>query len=429
VNEFPKHFLQIQGKSQEPISDPDPAEYADPVRSWLTALIGAEHLSLLVGSGLGLAIAGTAGASGLGMSPITFSRKTDAGLVQAHATRSAIAMGRGEPNIEDQLRSALQLLAGLEVLDPFGNQTSAWRKDLNNALSAFAAEGLAAERGIREAVEKGGDGANRAMQMLVSFLLAFASRPASRERLNVFTTNYDRLIEYGADRGGLRVLDRFVGAVEPVFRASRLELDLHYNPPGIRGEPRYLEGVVRVSKLHGSLDWRFEDGRLRRIPLAFGGADPDLKTHALERLIIFPNAAKDVETLLFPYAELFRDLSAAICRPNGVLVTFGYGFGDDHINRVVEDMLTIPSTHLLVLAFGDPGGRIARFLDRFPSEQHSVLIGPHFGDLGQLVDHYLPKPGSDVVLVREASRRQRLAGSAPAPSEPSGIDRSGGGDA
>ena len=44
--------------------------------------------------------------------------------------------------------------------------------------------------------------------------------------------------------------------------------------------------------------------------------------------MIYPNPAKDVETLAYPYAELFRDFAAAICRPNSVLVTFGYGFGD-----------------------------------------------------------------------------------------------------
>ena len=85
--------------------------------------------------------------------------------------------------------------------------------------------------------------------------MSFASRAASRERLHVFTTNYDRLIEHGCDLAGLRVVDRSVGALTPVFRLSRLELDLHYNPPGIRGEPRYMEGVIRMTKLHGSIDF------------------------------------------------------------------------------------------------------------------------------------------------------------------------------
>ena len=79
---------------------------------------------------------------------------------------------------------------------------------------------------------------------LVSFLMSFSSRTATRDRLHIFTTNYDRIIETGAEIAGLRLIDRFVGTIAPIFRSSRLEVDYHYNPPGIRGEPRYLEGVA-----------------------------------------------------------------------------------------------------------------------------------------------------------------------------------------
>ena len=94
-----------------------------------------------------------------------------------------------------------------------------------------------------------------AFNLLVNFLMSFASRNGTRDRLQIFTTNYDRLIECGAELAGLHLLDRFVGQLCPLFRSSRLDLDMHYNPPGIRGEPRYLEGVARLTKLHGSLDW------------------------------------------------------------------------------------------------------------------------------------------------------------------------------
>jgi hypothetical protein len=399
------HQLRIKGRDTRFSDTPDPDEESERVRAWLTALVGAEHLSVLVGSGLGIAIAGVAGVKGLGMGRVDFTAP-NADKVDAFATKTAELAKRGDPNIEDQLRSALQLLAGLEVMDDPSADES--RREIDRVLTDFAISALEAERGIREAIESDKDDGQRAQHLLVGLLLAFASRPPSRERTTFFTTNYDRLIEYGCDLAGLQVIDRFVGSVEPVFRASRLDVDLHYSPPGIRGEPRYLDGVVRLCKVHGSLDWRYERGRLRRVPLAFGAADHDLASDALERLMIYPNAAKDVETLEFPYAELFRDWSAAICRPNGVLVTIGYGFGDDHINRIIKDMLTLRSTHLLVIAYGDPGGRAARFLGGVAPEQYSLLYGPHFGDLGSLVDHYLPQPGSEDLLRREADRARLL---------------------
>ena len=63
-----------------------------------------------------------------------------------------------------------------------------------------------------------------------------------------------------AGRFARSTYERFVGSLAPVFHSSRLGVDLHYNPPGIRGDPRYLEGVVRLTKLHGSLDWRYRCG-------------------------------------------------------------------------------------------------------------------------------------------------------------------------
>jgi hypothetical protein len=284
-----------------------------------------------------------------------------------------------------------------------GELLARWETALDERLRKLLSAVLATERGIAAAAGPAGAEANRIRRLLGSFLLTFASRAASRERLHIFTTNYDRVVEYGCDLLGLRVLDRFVGRLKPVFRASRLGIDLHYNPPGIRGEPRYLEGVVRLTKLHGSIDWRQEERasgapRIVRSALPLGAAEshPDLPEHPRDGLIVYPNPAKDVETLEYPYAELFRDFAAAACQPNAVLVTYGYGFGDDHINRVVRDMLTIPSTHLAVLSYDSAAGRIERFCEETGrDEQISLLVGDHFGDLATLVENYLPKPAID----------------------------------
>jgi hypothetical protein len=90
-------------------------------------------------------------------------------------------------------------------------------------MSSFLTSLLTTESGI--VVGKEPASKEAAQGVLQSFLLSFASRAASRERLHVFTTNYDRLIEHGSDFAGLRIIDRFVGALNPVFRASRVEVE------------------------------------------------------------------------------------------------------------------------------------------------------------------------------------------------------------
>lgn len=390
----------------------DPGVHRKHAEPWLAALLQAEHVNLLVGSGLVTAIAKLAGAPVVQMSAVPFGCEL-AEAVDSAAKDSATRCGRGEPNLEDQVRAARELIAGLRIVSaPGGGDTFAaragellarWETALDERLQAHLRAVLETERGIHAALALPGADANRMRRLLGAFLLTFASRAATRERLHIFTTNYDRVVEYGCDLLGLRVLDRFVGRLKPVFRASRLGIDLHYNPPGIRGEPRYLEGVVRLTKLHGSIDWRQEEGAsggpsIVRCALPFGAAEshPDLPQHPRDGLIVYPNPAKDAETLEYPYAELFRDFAAAACQPNAVVVTYGYGFGDDHINRVLRDMLTIPSAHLAILSYDGASGRIARFCEEVGrDEQITLLFGNHFGDLATLVENYLPKPAID----------------------------------
>lgn len=375
------------------------------IEPWLSAVFQAEHLNLLIGSGFTTAVADIADAAATGMARVTFGTAYDA-AIDAHAAATAAKMNRGNANIEDQLRSALAAIAGLEVTD--AAQAAVLKDAVDMQLGLFLASLLETERSIVSATNV--DAREQALSTLQSFLLSFASRAASRERLHIFTTNYDRLIEHGCDLAGLRSIDRFVGALNPVFRATRVEVDVHYNPPGIRGEPRYMEGVVRLTKLHGSLDWYFnkEERSIIRKGIPFGApaGHSELPSRPLETVMIYPNPAKDVETTEYPYAELFRDFAAASCRPNSVVVAFGYGFGDDHINRVLLDMLTIPSTHLVVIAYS-ASERLKSFCAKTREAQLTMLVGSHFGKLDNLVQHYLPKPALDYITGRMAELLKR----------------------
>ncbi len=432
-----KHIVRAGSPTRCVVDEPDPDKHREQIEPWLSALFQAEHLNLLVGSGLTTAVAKAAGASEVDMSPVEF-QHIYAVEVKRAAREGAQRLGRKEPNIEDQVRTVNELIGGLRILasaaegddgdddKPEPSATTAlqaWESALDATLAGLMKGLLATERGIATALSGGqalsdsqDDASARVRRLLGGFLLPFASRTGTRERTHIFTTNYDRLIERGCDLLGLRLVDRFVGALAPVFHSSRLGIDLHYNPPGIRGEPRYLEGVVRFTKLHGSVDWRNvrQSGgpSIQRCGLPFGAADnhPDVRDEIGGQLLVYPNAAKDVETLEFPFAELFRDFAAAVCRPNAVVVTYGYGFGDDHVNRILRDMLSIPSTHLVVISYDEAGGRLKAFHDLAGHEaQITLLVGPHFGDLATLVEHYLPKPAIDRTTWRMVDLLNRRA--------------------
>lgn len=380
------------------------------IEPWLTALFQSEHFALLAGSGLTHSVYRIATDSALTpMAPVSFTHFENE--INAEAKKSAEAAGRENGNIEDQIRVANELLRGLEIVKDTGKstkeKTDALKTDLETIFKNFATTILQGENGLITADE---EKLETAFNYLVSFLMSFASRTGTRDRLQIFTTNYDRYIEAGAEVAGLHLIDRFIGTLAPIFRSSRLDIDMHYNPPGIRGEPRYLEGVARFTKLHGSVDWINTGKNIRRIgvPLGAESIEPYLAAPGLVgvdalQLMIYPNSAKDRETAAYPYVELFRDFAASVCRPNSTLICFGYSFGDEHINRVIEDMLTIPSTHLVIIAYNDLLGRIMQLYQKLGRHaQITLLVGNHFGDLQTLVDNYLPKPAIDKTTFRMA---------------------------
>jgi hypothetical protein len=410
---IPPKFVLAENSScswVKPEEEFGPDKLRPRIEPWLTALCQSEHLSLLLGSGLTHAIHRLGTDQPLpGMGSADFGDFND--LITMEAIKSAIKAEREKSNIEDQVRVAVELVRGLEIL---GAKDEASKKSaaqlcekLAEVLADFANSILDGERCLIVADEMKRE---QAFNYLVSFLMSFASRTGTRDRLHIFTTNYDRYIEAGAEVAGLHLLDRFVGSLAPIFRSSRLDLDIHYNPPGIRGEPRYLEGVARFTKLHGSLDWIDCERSIRRMAVPFGADKIQQYIYPwgtaeanTVRLMIYPNAAKDRETAAYPYVDLFRDFAASACRPNHTLIAFGYSFGDEHINRVIEDMLTIPSTHLVVISYDDPLGRIMKTYERLGRHaQISLLIGNHVGEFKALVDNYLPKPAIDRTTFRVA---------------------------
>ncbi|MBK7573288.1 MAG: fibronectin-binding protein (FBP) [Bacteroidetes bacterium] len=281
------------------------------IEPWLSAIFQSEHLSLLIGSGLTTSVSYQAGTVSTTMGRLDITNTLSDKIKEA-AKLSAEKMGRGEPNLEDDLRAAYELLAGLKILND--SREGSLASEVETKLLEFINSILKTEADfIDKLINQKTTEAQDALLYLKTFLLSFSSRAASRERLNLFTTNYDRFIEYGCDDSGIIVLDRFKGKILPIFRTTKLELDYHYNPPGIRGEPRYVEGVVRLTKLHGSVDWRFMNNRIVRCPLPFGAKaisdsipHPEVPKNPRESVVIYPNSAKDIETAFYPYAELFE---------------------------------------------------------------------------------------------------------------------------
>lgn len=166
----------------------------------------------------------------------------------------------------------------------------------------------------------------------------------------VFTTNYDLAVEWAAESVGIHVHTGFVGIHNRTF--SPQSFDLGYRNINAKGEARFGCNDVYLAKLHGSLSWESENNEFRELSASEAWEklnDIVNGTKSVdESLMVFPRAAKYLQTVGFLSGELFRRFSDFLAKPQGCIILAGYSFGDDHINRLLRSALLNPTLQIVV---------------------------------------------------------------------------------
>lgn len=166
----------------------------------------------------------------------------------------------------------------------------------------------------------------------------------------IFSTNYDLAVEWAAESIGLQVINGFSGLHYRTF--SPHNFDLAYRNAQARGEARFGTYNIYLAKLHGSLTWKALDN-VATVEYPAQMALPlltdflDRKNSTLDSFLVLPSAAKYLQTVGFVLGELFRRFTEFLSRPQTCLITSGYSFADDHLNRVILSALQNPTLHLV----------------------------------------------------------------------------------
>ena len=196
----------------------------------------------------------------------------------------------------------------------------------------------------------------------LAFLSKLAARDSNLGRTHFFTLNYDTLFEQALELLGMQYFDGFTGRAAARFDPSVYGLDIYYPGEVAEGRVRRFDKFLHFYKLHGSIHW-FEQGlemRARHPDLApyraYASMTSAEKAAALVPLAqnarsvgILPTANKFAQTLAMPYAHLFRSFQVRLGIPQTFLLVLGYGFGDDHVSRIIETALMNPSLVMLVV--------------------------------------------------------------------------------
>jgi hypothetical protein len=87
----------------------------------------------------------------------------------------------------------------------------------------------------------------------------------------------------------------------------------------------------------------------------YGPPFPNYRGGPLQRgrlNVIYPTPSKQTASFGSPYADMFREFQRQVVQDQSILVTMGYSFGDEHVNNIIFQGLTIPGFKLVV--FLDP---------------------------------------------------------------------------
>lgn len=170
-------------------------------------------------------------------------------------------------------------------------------------------------------------------------------RSTNLPRVKIFTINYDLLLERALDNLGVLYFDGFLGTINRTLRTGSYHYDLYYPGETTEGRVSRVDRVLHLYKLHGSINWRRYSTAATDVIISHG--TPEENEYG--DVMIYPSPLKVTEMNGYPYSEMFRHFSAQIHQPQSVLLAIGYGFQDTHINRLIQQALSIPSFVIIIV--------------------------------------------------------------------------------
>lgn len=295
----------------------------------------ARHVCMLVG-------AGASCAAGLP----TLAQLEQAVLARAEDdVASALAALLSGRNLETALSRLRRVSRFLDDDESFGELTKASAAEL--------------DRKICQTIMAVIDETHADLSCFVRFA-SWAARMDYERPLEIFTINYDLLIEKGLEAVGVPYFDGFIGTHRAPFIAELIE------PRDAPERWALPAGFVRVWKLHGSTNWRVhEEMASAVVRVGSGGGDG--------AIAIYPSDEKYDESRRVPFVVLMDRFRRALVEPETLTVTTGFSFGDDHLNELLFDAAARhPRCEVLALCYDDIPPVLA---DKASSLRNLLVLG------------------------------------------------------
>lgn len=231
------------------------------------------------------------------------------------------------------------------------------------------------------------------------FLLKLVSIK-KQNHINIFTLNYDILIEVSAENLNIPINNGFQGFQIRKFNPANFN---YKNYVETSNGDKKIEKSINLIKLHGSLSWEKDESVLPyniiEKQLELNKTDSEnwkLNYNNKEKIIIYPVQTKKSYTLDLPYSEMFRQFNDVINKTNSTLFIMGYSFSDEHINDIIENSLTNPFINIVLFLYSNheeclKNEYLKKLITRaFIDSRLTIFFGDALSDFKNIVSDILP---------------------------------------
>jgi hypothetical protein len=232
-------------------------------------------------------------------------------------------------------------------------------------------------------------------------------KTSRRNPIEIFTVNYDVLLEHALECERIPVFDGFVGSFQPFFHPESLR----------RPEAAPGANWTRLWKMHGSVTWRRigQDGRFRVVR-----GDPDPAGE-----MILPSFQKYDESRQQPYSAFSDRLSRFLEQDDALLIMAGFSFGDEQINNLIFGALeNRPRTHVYALQFEEMPEE-SDLVKRAYQRSNMMIIGPRTGIFGGRRAKWAPTESASFMDAVFETKTEGAEDAAPGPPVKSGLMKIG----
>jgi len=271
------------------------------------------------------------------------------------------------------------------------------------------------------------DVADRAQMRKVLAWLSMQNQDFAKE---IFTPNYDLLVERSLEDNEIPYFDGFVGAYEPFFSQETIDAEVTSRD--------LTRNWIRVWKMHGSLSWFWKnDASNRPLRVVRSGKVSDID-EVKDELVIYPSREKYNASRKQPFIAYFDRFRSFLNGGELLFIVSGYSFSDDHINDVIfralrqnlrlsmivfmysdveiESLVKLSAPYLNLVAFGPNKGILAGAIVEWAFD--STLLKPQedsqtywdkatneckLGDFNSLVDFLVDSSGRQEKIIGASS--------------------------